>query len=400
MRIGIYGGTFDPPHLGHMESARTAMKTLGLDKLLFLPTWQPPHKQLSEDSATPEQRLAMVRLMADGLGKNVQASDLEFERKGKSYTAQTLRLLREQYPEDELWLMMGTDMFLTLQDWREPEVILSLAGIAAFSRNETDTDEMMDVQADYLRKEFDAKVQIVPLPDVREVSSTQIRSGENWENLYPPVLGYILMNNLYGTEKDLNGLSDDELRACSLSMIRAKRIAHVKGTEEEAVRLAKRWGADETLARRAGILHDCTKYWSVEEHLNCCKKYGMELDELEQKAEKLMHSKSGACIAKHIFGECDEVCDAICFHTTGRAGMTLLEKILYIADYMEPNRDFEGVEELRLLAYEDLDKAVLKGCEMSIEDMAQRGYKVHENTQHACDWLKGKYDDPGREENE
>ena len=400
MKIGIYGGTFDPPHLGHMESARTAMEILKLDKLLFLPTWQPPHKQLSEDSATPEQRLAMVRLVADGLGKNAEACDLEFERKGKSYTAQTLRLLREQYPEEELWLLMGTDMFLTLQNWREPEVILSLAGIAAFSRNEADTAEMMEVQAEYLRKEFDAEVKLIPLPDIREVSSTQIRNGESWENLYPPVWGYILMNRLYGMEKDLTGLSDDELRACSLSMIRAKRIGHVKGTEEEAVRLAKRWGADETLARRAGILHDCTKYWSVEEHLNCCKKYGMELDELEQKAEKLMHSKSGACIAKHVFGECDEVCDAICFHTTGRAGMTLLEKILYIADYMEPNRDFEGVEELRLLAYEDLDKAVLRGCEMSIEDMAQRGYTVHENTQHACDWLKGKRDDPGREENE
>lgn len=400
MRIGIYGGTFDPPHLGHMESARTAMKVLELDQLLFLPTWQPPHKQLSEDSATPEQRLAMVRLMADGLGKTAQASDLEFERKGKSYTAQTLRLLREQYPEDELWLLMGTDMFLTLQNWREPEVILSLAGVAAFSRNEADTKEMLEIQAEYLREEFDATVELVPLPDVLEVSSTEIRSGENWENLYPPVLGYILRNRLYGTDKDLTNLSDDELRACSLSMIRAKRIAHVKGTEEEAVRLAKRWGADERLARRAGILHDCTKYWSVEEHLACCKKYGMELDELEQKAEKLMHSKSGACIAKHIFGECDEVCSAICYHTTGRVGMTLLEKILYIADYMEPNRDFEGVEELRCLAYEDLDKAVLRGCEMSIEDMAQRGYAVHENTQHACDWLKGNFNDPGRKENE
>lgn len=398
MKIGIYGGTFNPPHLGHMESARTAMEVLELDKLLFLPTWQPPHKQLSENAATPEQRLAMVRLMADGLGKKAEASDLEFERKGKSYTAQTLRILREQYPEDEFWLMMGTDMFLTLQDWREPEVILSLAGVAAFSRNETDTGEMMEVQAEYLKETFEAKVQIIKLPNVREVSSTQIRDGENWQDLYPPVLGYILMNGLYGTNRDLKRLSDDELRACSLSMIRAKRIAHVRGTEEEAVRLARRWGADETLARRAGILHDCTKYWSVEEHLNCCKKYGMELDELEQKAEKLMHSKSGACIAKYIFGECDEVCSAICYHTTGRAGMTRLEKILYIADYMEPNRKFEGVEELRRLAYEDLDAAVLKGCEMSIADMAERGYMVHENTQKACDWLKGKSNGPGKKE--
>lgn len=396
MKIGIYGGTFDPPHLGHMESARAAMEALELDKLLFLPTWQPPHKPLAPNSAAPEDRLAMVRLMADGLGPKAEACDLEYERKGKSYTAQTLRLLREQYPEDELWLLMGSDMFLTLQEWREPEVILALAGVAAFARREEDAGEQLGLQAEKLRETYDARIRILVLPEVREVSSTQIRKGENWENLPVQVLGYLLMHGLYGTDRDLKRLTDDELRACSLSMVKAKRIRHIMGTEEEAVRLARRWGADETAARRAGILHDCTKYWSVEEHLRCCEQYGMELDEMERHSEKLLHSKSGACIARHVFGEPEEVCSAICFHTTGRVNMTLLEKILYIADYMEPNRSFEGVEELRRLAYEDLDAAVLKGCEMSITDMEKRGYTIHPNTQQACDWLKGKSNDPGK----
>lgn len=389
MKIGIYGGTFDPPHLGHMDSARAAISILELDELLFLPARQPPHKPLSPVSASPAERMAMTGLMADGLGPKAQVCDLEYHRDGKSYTADTLRQLKERYPEDELWLLMGTDMFLTLQDWHEPEVILSLAGVAAFARTEASSGEVLRIQAEYLQKTFGAKVCTVELPAIREVSSTEIREGRRWNCLYPPVLGYILMNRLYGTDRDLKHLGDDELRACSLSMVKAKRIRHILGTEQEAVSLARHWGANVLQARRAAILHDCTKYWSKEEHIRCCARYGVELDPLEQEAEKLLHSKTGACMAKYVFGEPDEVFSAIFYHTTGRADMTLLEKILYMADYMEPNRDFDGVETLRRLAYENLDAAVLLGCEMSIADMEERGYVVHQNTIRARDWLKG-----------
>lgn len=395
MKIGIYGGTFDPPHLGHMESARGAMWALALDKLLFLPAWQPPHKELAPHSATPAQRLEMTAIMADGLGRSAEVCDLEHRREGKSYTADTLRLLREQYPNDELWLLMGSDMFLTLQTWREPETVLSLAGVAAFARTESDTGDMLRIQGEYLRKTYGAKVCILELPGIRTISSTELRAGKGWEQLYPPVLGYILRHGLYGSHADLTSLTDGQLRACSLSMVKAKRIPHILGTEETAVKLALRWGADPVQARRAAILHDCTKYWTLEEHLACCDTYGVELDELERQSEKLLHSKSGACIAQHVYGEPPEVCRAIFYHTTGRANMTTLEKILYLADYMEPNRDFDGVGEMRRLAEEDLDAAVLMGCEMSISDMEGRGYTIHTNTRQARDWLKGRTNDPG-----
>lgn len=388
MKIGIYGGTFDPPHLGHMESARAAMAVLELDKLLFLPAKLPPHKDLSANSATAEQRREMTALMADGLGPKAGVCDLEYVREGKSYTADTLRQLRGIYPEDELWLLMGSDMFLTLQNWREPETILSLAGVAAFARTDSG-GEMLKIQGDYLQKTFGARILILELPAIKAVSSTQLRAGEGWKELYPPVLGYILRHRLYGAHPDLAKLTDGQLRACALSMVKAKRIAHILGTEEEAVKLAGRWGADPELARRAAILHDCTKYWSREEHLACCARYGVSLDELEGKAEKLLHAKTGACVAKYVYGQPQEVYDSIFYHTTGKGNMTKLEKILYLADYMEPNRDFEGVADMRRLAYEDLDAAILMGCEMSIAEMEQRGYEVHSNTLQARDWLKG-----------
>ena len=123
MKIGIYGGTFDPPHLGHMEAAKAALDKLGLDRLLIIPDREPPHKDLAAEAATPQQRLDMAALMADGLGPRAEASDLELRREGKSYTADTVEKLHEQFPEDELWLLMGTDMFLTVQNWYQPERI-------------------------------------------------------------------------------------------------------------------------------------------------------------------------------------------------------------------------------------------------------------------------------------
>ncbi len=389
MKIGIYGGTFDPPHLGHMKAAQWAMDLLELDKLLFIPAKQPPHKTLAANAPTPEQRLEMTRILADGLlmPDRVEVDDLELHREGVSYTSDTLRELRWRYPEDELWLLMGTDMFLTLQSWHEPHVIVDLADIAAFARRETDSAEVLEAQAKALRDTLGARVRVLELPQIYEISSTQVREHGDGQGLWPPVWGYILRNGLYGVNVDLKRLSMDDLRACSLSMVYAKRHAHIRGVEEEAARLTQRWGGDEDLARRAGILHDCTKYWPMERHLACCKQYGIPLDDLELHSEKLLHSKTGACMARYVFGQPDEVFEAIFYHTTGKRDMTTLEKIIYLADYMEPNRDFDGVEQLRALAYTDLDAAVALGCRMSIQEMEEKGREVHPNTIAALESL-------------
>lgn len=394
MKIGVYGGTFNPPHLGHLISARFAMEYLGLDKLLFIPAGQPPHKSLPDGSPTAEQRLEMTAIAADTmlLPGRVEVLDLEVRRGGKSYTADTLRALHEQYPEDELWLLMGTDMFLTLQNWREPETICALARLAAFARTQSDTGEMLEIQGQYLAETYGAKCTVIQLPQITPISSTELReelaAGEGTKYLPPAVWGYILRNGLYGTHADLKQLTDAQLRACSLSMVYAKRHAHILGVEEEAVRLAHRWGADEETARRAGILHDCTKYLELPEQLQICAEYGIVLDDLEQQSAKLLHSKTGAALARNLYGESDEVYWAIYWHTTGRADMTLLEKIIYLADYMEPNRDFPGVEELRRLCYSDLDAALELGLTMSVEELTERGVPIHKNTQGALDWIQ------------
>ena len=395
MKIGIFGGTFNPPHLGHLTAARTTVDVLGLDKLLIIPAAIPPHKELPESTPAREHRLAMAAKLADALllPDVVEVSTLELNRAGKSYTSDTLAALRAQYPGAQLWLLMGTDMFLTLHLWHDPGTILKLAGVCAFGRTEQDGEEVFAPQREHLIKTFPgANITTITLPGLVDVSSTQLRAllakGEGADYIHPSVYGYILLKRLYGTHADLKRLDVPELRACSYAMVQEKRVRHIRGTEEEAVRLAKRWGADEAMARRAGILHDCTKYLTGAEHVAICERYGVPLDDLEREAPKLLHSKTGACMARHIFGEPDAVYEAIFWHTTAKADMTTLEKILYVADYMEPNRAFEGVERLRELAYQDLDKALLLGVEITIQEMRDRQLPVHTNTVQAETWLR------------
>ena len=396
MKIGVYGGTFNPPHLGHLTAARAVYELLGLDLLLLIPAGLPPHKELPAGSPTPEQRLEMTRLAGEqlGLGDKVRTLDIELERGGRSFTSDTLAQLKAQYPDSELWLLMGTDMFLTLQAWHEPEKILSLAGIAAFGRTEEDTEELFSAQREYLYKTYpQARIFTLTIPGVIDVSSTELREklakGQGGNLLAPAVYGYILREGLYNTDADLKRLPISRLRPVALSYLKHRRIPHVLGTEQEAIRLAERYGADVEKARVAALLHDCTKKLDMPAQLALCGQYGIALDELEQKALKLLHSKTGAAIARDVFGVDDEVYSAIWYHTTGHADMTTLEKIIYLADYIEPSRDFPGLDTLRQVCYEDLDKGLLLGLEMTIEEMTAMGNPVHRATVEARDWLKG-----------
>ena len=201
--------------------------------------------------------------------------------------------------------------------------------------------------------------------------------------------GYILRQRLYGTHAALKHLTPEELRPIALSFLKPKRMPHVLGTEQEAIRLARRYGADETDARIAALLHDCTKKLDMEQQLALCRRYDIRLDELEQNALKLLHAKTGAALARDVYGADDEIYNAILWHTTGKANMTLLEKVIYLADYIEPNRDFDGVEDLRKVVWEDLDKGLEMGLAMTVEEMEQMGNPVHHNTLQALEYLRG-----------
>ena len=197
MRDGIFGGTFNPVHEGHLHIARAFRKTMQLDTVLWIPTKVPPHKA-AEDLALPEQRLEMCRLACRG-EEVFQVSDLEIRREGKSYTADTLEELHEMYPKATFCLLMGEDMFLTLLNWYKPDTILRLAEICAVPRS-VGHEVRLEEQAHVLR-EKGATVFLEQIPYL-PLSSTEIREavreGRSIRGKVPPLVEeYIRSRGLY-----------------------------------------------------------------------------------------------------------------------------------------------------------------------------------------------------------
>jgi len=224
-KIGLLGGTFSPPHTGHLHAAKAAVEELGLDELWFLPAAQPPHKALPAGTPTPGQRAEMTELLARELseelpekcsGVNVSVCRMELELPPPSYTARTVSLLREQYPDDDFTFIVGSDMLLSLARWYHPEIILQKVRIAALSRHDADTAKLRAC-AEELKERFGGEIVLLNAA-VREMSSTELREmleklkapvtspeklrtegvpAEPPEGLTPAVYRYILENGLY-----------------------------------------------------------------------------------------------------------------------------------------------------------------------------------------------------------
>ena len=387
-RIGIYGGTFNPPHIGHMRAAAHAIEMLKLDRLLLIPNGSAPHKTVAE-GADPRQRLEMLQISARGM-KKAQVSSIELDREGMSYTADTIAQIRAEYPEAELVLLMGTDMFLSFLTWYHPERILENASLAVFYRGEK--NEQAAIAEHKAKMEaMGAKITLVANP-VTAISSTDLRRMLVFRCadpfLCPGVGEYIRENGLYDTGKDYRNLSMEALEEEVVALLKPSRVAHVLGCRDAAVELAKRYGADVTDAARAGLLHDITKAIDGPLQLTLCDEYGILLNKFSQENPKTLHALTGSLVADQIFGENEAVVTAIRYHTTGRPDMGLLEKIIYIADYIEANRDFPGVEEMREAAHRDLDQALLMGLESAMAHVRRQGQELAQATGDAVKFLR------------
>ena len=371
-RIGIFGGTFNPPHLGHLRVAQYALQALQLDSLLLNPDRIAPHKQMPEGTPPAEQRLEMLKLLAVN-EPGIEASDLELNREGPSYTYETVEQIRDLYPDAQLYLLLGSDMLESFHKWKNSEQILCHVTLAAFLRGGKGEREA-SLQAKKSLETAGARVILMENP-VTDISSTNLRRMLVFQCAEPfmtsEVLTYIRENGLYGTARDYRNLPMDELERTVVGLLKENRVAHVQGCAQTCADLARLYGVNETDAVRAGLLHDVTKALDGPLQLTLCREYGMILDTFSSQNPKTLHALTGSLVARRIFGENDAVVDAIRSHTTGKADMNLLEKILYVADYMEPNRDFPGVDELRSLAYTDITKALKLGLNMTL-DMLRR----------------------------
>ena len=330
----------------------------------------------------------MLRIAAADCPK-AEVSDIELNRGGVSYTFQTVLELKKRYPDAERILLMGSDMFLCFDQWKQPDDILKNAELGVFYRgSKGEKAAVAENQAKLEQR--GAKIRLVE-NDVVDISSTQLRRMLAFHCagpfLSPGVAAYIREHGLYDVNAQWKNLPMGELEQVVVRLLNPNRVAHVLGCRDTAVALAKRWGADVTDAARAGILHDITKALDGPLQLTVCAEYGKILGEFSRKYPRTLHALTGSMVAERIFGENEAVVSAIRSHTTGKADMNLLETIIYVADYMEPNRSFPGVERLRELAFSDLTAALKLGLEMTLEHLKEQGNEVSPESRDALAWL-------------
>lgn len=361
MRLGIFGGTFNPPHNGHVRLARAAMRELRLDKLLIIPSCVPPHK-IAAKLASGEDRLEMCRIAFGGDPK-VEVSSMELDRKGRSYTVDTLRELKAAYPDSELFFIVGSDMLESFDSWYMWKEILSLSVLCAASREEGYTPDLdrFGELADRVRP-----ISLSPL----EISSTQIRISHESQLVPEGVAEYIKAHALYD-----DGLN--EYRKILDEKLNERRRFHSECVSESAGELAAFYGASVEKARLAGLLHDVMKNAPVSEQLEYLK----NATPLEMLNKKVWHQITGEAFLreKGIIDD-EEILGAVRWHTTGRAGMSLLEKIIYVADFISADRDYKDVEVVRRLAYISLEHAILYTSRYTVNKLATGDMLLHPAT--------------------
>lgn len=383
-KIGIMGGTFDPIHLAHIQLAKCAYEQFHLDSVVFLPSGDPPHK--TNRSVTPAyRRLEMVKLSLLDY-PYFQVSEYETDRQGYSYTAETLEYFSQMYPEDQFYFIIGADSLFQLDSWYHPERCLAKAIFLVGNRSSR-SEEEIDLQIMKITGQFGGQIEKIQMPGM-DISSSAIRellANEQDASRYlkPLVSEYIQQNHLYhkGVTENLTMLVKRRLPA--------GRFLHTLGVSDAAQSMALKYGVDVEKARIAALLHDIAKPMSTEEMVSLCLAAGDPVTEDELKSPKVIHAKAGAIVARDEFHIEDvDILNAIRYHTTGRPNMTTLEKIIFIADFIEPGRSkAPNLDKIRKEAMIDLNRCVylilrdtlqyLKDCGEHIDGRSEETYQYY-----------------------
>lgn len=379
MKIGVLGGTFNPVHIGHISLAKGLIEKGFLDKVLFVVSSRPPHKD--EPDTSPQKRYEMVCLALKN-EENLIPCDIEMREKS-NYTVETLPKIRAMYSGDDVYFITGADMFLDIPYWYQPEKLFENEKFLVADRENSFSDEKYIKLRDEIVKKYNPDVTFAPI-DTPDISSTLLRTEcEKYKEFLPDgVYEYILENKLY---KEENRTVEEQIIGVLNKKLSGKRLKHTFGVAKCAKELAKRFGADENDAYLAGLLHDIEKEDSIQNMQRLCK--DLELDDEMFNSKALLHGPAAAEYAIRNFNISKDIYDACFYHTVGRKDMSTLEKVIYIADMIEENRTQPGVDELRKMAETDLDSAILQGIENTISYLSEKGEKIHKNSSEAMNYL-------------
>ena len=303
---------------------------------------------------------SMIKVVDDGVGMDKKDAKNAFLRHATS----------KIFKDDDLFFIMGSDSLINFQKWVKPEIISKAATILVAPRLGDDLEELNNAMKE-CRKVFDGDFELIDY-EANGIASSKIR-GEFYSNpdvsadMAPQVIDYIKEHNLYSP---YNYSYDDVLRLSEemKKELKPGRYIHTLGVATTAQALALRWNYPTYTAMVAGMLHDCAKCITDEERISICKENDLPISEIEAKYPHLLHGKVGAYFCSSKYDVYDpQIAHAITYHTTGCPNMNLLDKIIFVADYIEPGRDKQPrLDILRATAYTDLDRCVYMILEDSV----------------------------------
>lgn len=393
MAVAVFGGTFDPFHKAHKNIVKTLVNQNLFSEIYVIPTGLVAHK-VSDKISFSTYRLEMTRL---ALAKYPQVKILDWEMQQDciSYTVDTLAYLREQILDDRtpIYLVMGSDSLLQIESWHKPLVLMNEATLYVAKRPGQGPELSLDKHKTHLEERYGARVEffdLKPMPISSTMIREQIKAGMTDEIAVPgKVKDFIVRNHLY-RDTPLENFSHEQiqtLRSYERQLMRlmgTMRLIHSLNVMYEAVRLAKRFGVDPWKAALAGLLHDVAKEQDYHEYPEVLER----LDKDTLANISIIHGPVGASFIQTMFGIKDPaIRDAIYYHSTLSPVPTQLEKVIYLADKIEPARDYQDLGPIREAALYDLDKAVLLTIEGTSRSLRSNRKNIHPDTLKARDYI-------------
>ena len=367
-KIGLLGGTFDPVHLGHIRMAEVCKEKLGLDEIWWIPASVPPHK--TRQTTPYDTRRAWIEKVLMGKAGH-RILDIEKEREGKSYTYHTLLELHKREPDCCFYFLTGADSLDGLHTWYHWQDILDLCTFVVTTRPGYDMEISEEIQA--IAENSKGGILCIEI-DALNVSSTEVRERVARSRIIDDLVPAAIMDEVQESmEIKIEGYK--EILKNRLSV---KRYTHSIGVANTAARLAGMFNGDIERAYLAGLMHDYARELSEEALLELTAKHNLSTDGVELMQTSLLHGPVGAWLLEQEGLITDQkVLDAIRWHTTGHPDMDQLARIIYISDYIEPGRNFPGVDMLRQITNKDLNLGVLAGLDHTLNFLIQRNNFIH-----------------------
>lgn len=338
-KILIFGGSFDPAHKAHIEVLRDAISFVGPYKVIIVPSWLSPFKNSHWASYDQRKKMLSKVLNEYYLANLCEISDFEAERRKKTYTWQLIKYLKKKYPYSELFFLMGSDSFLSLEKWKNPGYIRKNCKIIVARRKGFETDKKNGIL--FLNKLYPS------------LSSTEAREKilkKDFSLLPKSVKKEIISKKLY-----FYSIAD------SISKILSKkRFNHTLAVCRLARELSEIWGADSKKAVLAALIHDCAKEFSISKQLKIAGKIFPKKDLYfkAQKAPGIIHQYASAAFARYDLSVKDkEVLNAAASHSLGKKNPDKLSQIIEISDFASYDRRHRSAQKIRKTALKSLKKA-------------------------------------------